>query len=95
MAAFLTAFIVLEWSLAKLAMGAGIDYDPNAQRLATNLAEEGVIDKETLARVRTFQDMRNRLMHGVQGPTPIKTDVKELLSTLASVQSTAVDPLEA
>ncbi|MFE2613331.1 hypothetical protein ACFXA2_06935 [Micromonospora chalcea] len=90
-AAFLTGFIVLEWSLANLAMRAGIDYDPNAQRLATALAEEGLVDKDVLTSVRAFQDMRNRLMHAVEGPRPTKVDVKELLSTVGAVRSTPLD----
>ena len=86
-AAFITAFVALEWSLARLARQEGFDYLPNAQSTVSTLVENGILDEDILPRVRRLQHFRNTLAHGVKGPTPNAEDLTEILDLINQIRS--------
>jgi hypothetical protein len=81
-AAFLVAFSVLEWALAKLVDRFGAGYEANAQRLASLLVQLGVVGEADMLRIRSFQSMRNSVAHALDGPKPTTADIKELLALI-------------
>ncbi|MEU7925110.1 hypothetical protein [Micromonospora sp. NPDC049107] len=85
-AAFMAAFVALEWSLARLARQEGVDYLPNAQSIASTLVEIGVLDEDILPRVRRLQQFRNSLAHGVKGPTPQTEELTEILGLVNQIR---------
>jgi hypothetical protein len=85
-AAFLLAFIALEWLLAILASRYRLDYYPNARRMASELVQTGRLDELHLTQVRNFQAMRNAIVHAVDGPRPTSGDLDILLNLVNSLR---------
>ncbi|MEU5759849.1 hypothetical protein ACFZC5_10345 [Nocardia gamkensis] len=86
--AFVSAYVVLEWKLARLVKQLGLKYSPNAISLVSELISAGYLDDDHLGSVRAFQRLRNALVHGHKADRPITGDlVNGLIRLIEQIDS--------
>ena len=79
-AAFVYAFVALEWKLAQWSKSADLPYEPNAVRMASRLVSEGILSEADYAKVREYQRSRNEFAHAARRSIELDYDsVHELI----------------
>ncbi|MFQ6226649.1 hypothetical protein [Nocardia sp. NPDC002869] len=86
--AFVSAYAVLEWKLARLVKNLGLKYSPNTVGLVSELISAGYLDDEYLASVRAFQRLRNALVHAHKVDQSITAElVNELIQLIEQIDA--------
>ncbi|MEU1546816.1 hypothetical protein [Nocardia sp. NPDC005745] len=73
-AAYLSAYSVLEWKLSVWVRRLKLNYAPNVQHLVSELITTGHLDDDIYPAVRRFQQLRNALAHGMRVDPPFGTN---------------------
>lgn len=94
-AAFVLAFSVLEWTMARHFEGATEGRPPSVRQMAEKMVSEGLLSEETYREIRELQAVRSEIVHGLSVTADIDGDTVRHIRQVAETVNAELSNLQA